>query len=70
MPTLETIVNGLKFKNPFVIGSGPPGTNANVIRKAFDEGWGGVVAKTISMDASKVTNVAPRYARMRATGSK
>ena len=28
------------------------------------------VAKTISMDASKVTNVAPRYARMRATGSK
>lgn len=70
MPTLETSVNGLTFKNPFVIGSGPPGTNANVIRKAFDEGWGGVIAKTISMDASKVTNVAPRYARMRATGSK
>jgi len=70
MATLETTVNGMKFKNPFVIGSGPPGTNANVIRKAFDEGWGGVVAKTISMDASKVTNVAPRYARMRATGSK
>jgi len=70
MATLETTVNGLKFKNPFVIGSGPPGTNANVIRKAFDEGWGGVVAKTISMDATKVTNVARRYARMRATGSK
>jgi len=70
MATLETTVNGLNFKNPFVIGSGPPGTNANVIRKAFDEGWGGVVAKTISMDASKVTNVAPRYARMRATDSK
>jgi dihydroorotate dehydrogenase subfamily 1 len=70
MATLETTVNGLKFKNPFVIGSGPPGTNANVIRKAFDEGWGGVVAKTISMDASKVTNVAPRYARMRAQNSK
>ncbi len=70
MQTLETTVNGLTFKNPFVIGSGPPGTNANVIRKAFDEGWGGVVAKTISMDASKVTNVAPRYARMRAQNSK
>ena len=70
MSTLETTVNGIKFKNPFVIGSGPPGTNSNVIRKAFDEGWGGVVAKTISMAASKVTNVAPRYARMRATGSK
>ena len=27
MPTLETTVNGLKLPNPFVIGSGPPGTN-------------------------------------------
>jgi len=70
MPTLETTVDGLHFKNPFLIGSGPPGTNANVIRKAFDEGWGGVIAKTISLDASKVVNVAPRYARMRATDSK
>ena len=70
MSTLESTVNGLTFKNPFVIGSGPPGTNANVIRKAFDEGWGAVIAKTISIDASKVTNVAPRYARMRANGSK
>ena len=37
MPTLEVTVNGLKLPNPFVIGSGPPGTNANVIGKAFDE---------------------------------
>jgi len=70
MTNLAVTVNGLKFKNPFVIGSGPPGTNANVINKAFAEGWGGVVAKTISLEAEKVTNVAPRYARMRATGSK
>jgi dihydroorotate dehydrogenase subfamily 1 len=70
MTNLAVTVNGLKFKNPFVIGSGPPGTNANVINKAFAEGWGGVVAKTISLEADKVTNVAPRYARMRATGSK
>src|SRR5688500_2540442 len=65
MPTLETTVNGLKLPNPFVIGSGPPGTNANVIGKALDEGWGAVIAKTISLDASKVVNVAPRYARLR-----
>jgi dihydropyrimidine dehydrogenase (NADP+)/dihydropyrimidine dehydrogenase (NAD+) subunit PreA len=65
MPTLEITVNGLNLPNPFIIGSGPPGTNANVIGKAFDEGWGGVVAKTISLDASKVINVAPRYARLR-----
>lgn len=66
--TLEVNVNGLNLPNPFIIGSGPPGTNANVIGKAFDEGWGAVIAKTISLDASKVVNVAPRYARMRASG--
>ncbi|MCC6322086.1 MAG: NAD-dependent dihydropyrimidine dehydrogenase subunit PreA [Phycisphaerales bacterium] len=66
MADLSITVNGLSLPNPFIIGSGPPGTNANVIGKAFDEGWGAVIAKTISLDASKVVNVAPRYARMRA----
>src|ERR1044071_2372187 len=66
MPDLSVVIDGLRLPNPFVIGSGPPGTNANVIGKAFDEGWGAVIAKTISLDASKVVNVAPRYARMRA----
>lgn len=65
MADLSVTVDGLKMPNPFVIGSGPPGTNANVINKAFEEGWGAVIAKTISLDASKVVNVAPRYARMR-----
>ena len=66
MPTLETVVDGIKLANPFIIGSGPPGTNANVCLKAIDEGWGAVAIKTISLDASKVINVAPRYARLRA----
>ncbi|MCC6678307.1 MAG: NAD-dependent dihydropyrimidine dehydrogenase subunit PreA [Phycisphaerales bacterium] len=66
MPDLSITVDGLRLPNPFIIGSGPPGTNANVIAKAFDEGWGAVIAKTISLDASKVINVAPRYARLRA----
>ena len=64
MPTLETTVDGLKFKNPFVIASGPPGTNMNVINKAFKEGWGAVIAKTVSLDAGKVVNVTPRYAKL------
>jgi hypothetical protein len=38
MPTLTTTVDGLKLPNPFVIGSGPPGTNLNVITRAFREG--------------------------------
>ena len=64
MPTLATTVDGLKLPNPFIIGSGPPGTNLNVITKAFKEGWGAVIAKTISLDASKVVNVTPRYAKL------
>lgn len=51
--------------NPFLIGSGPPGTNANVVGKALASGWGGVIVKTISLDAEKVVNVTPRYARLR-----
>jgi dihydroorotate dehydrogenase subfamily 1 len=64
MPTLATTVDGLKLPNPFVVGSGPPGTNLNVIYKAFEEGWGAVIAKTVSLDASKVINVTPRYAKL------
>lgn len=66
MPTLATTVDGLKLPNPFIIGSGPPGTNLNVITKAFQEGWGAVIAKTVSLDASKVVNVTPRYAKLHA----
>jgi dihydroorotate dehydrogenase subfamily 1 len=69
MPTLANTVNGLKLPNPFVIGSGPPGTNANVIGKAFDEGWGAVICKTVSLEADKVVNVQPRYARLRSRES-
>ncbi len=66
MPTLQTTVDGLKLPNPFVIGSGPPGTNLNVISRAFKEGWGAVIAKTVSLDASKVVNVTPRYGKLMA----
>ena len=66
MPTLSTTVAGLKLPNPFIIASGPPGTNLNVISKAFREGWGAVVAKTVSLDSSKVVNVSPRYAKLHA----
>lgn len=69
MPTLQTTVDGLTLPNPFVIGSGPPGTNANVIGKAFDEGWGAVICKTVSLEAEKVINVQPRYARLRSRES-
>lgn len=70
MSTLATTVDGLKLPNPFIIASGPPGTNLNVIAKAFQEGWGAVIAKTISLDSTKVINVTPRYAKLVAADGK
>src|SRR3982750_3430802 len=67
--SLEITVNGIEFPNPFLLGSGPPGTNARVITKSFDAGWGGVVAKTVSLESAKVVNVAPRYGKLRSRTS-
>src|SRR5438132_10177758 len=66
---LSITVNGMKFDNPFLLGSGPPGTNGKVIARSYDLGWGGMVCKTFSLDASKVINTAPRYAKLRGRGS-
>ena len=52
-PDLSVEVNGLRLPNPFVIGSGPPGTNYAVMKRAFQEGWGAVIAKTVSLEAAK-----------------
>jgi dihydroorotate dehydrogenase subfamily 1 len=65
VPSLEITVNGLKFPNPFVIGSGPPSTNATIMSKAFAAGWGGVVAKTTALSDTSVVNVQPRYGKLR-----
>lgn len=62
---LSVTVNGMKFENPFMLASGPPGTNARVIAKSYDLGWGGMVIKTISLEAGKVINTAPRYGKLR-----
>jgi dihydropyrimidine dehydrogenase (NADP+) len=48
-PDLSVTVNGLHMPNQFVIGSGPPGTNYTVMKRAFDEGWGAVIAKTVRL---------------------
>ena len=62
--SLAITVDGVRFVNPFVIGSGPPSTNAVVINKAFAAGWGGVVAKTTSLTDTEVVNVQPRYGKL------
>lgn len=65
---LGITVDGLHFDNPFLLGSGPPGTNAKVICKAFALGWGSVVAKTTCLSDTEVVNVVPRYGKLRTPG--
>ena len=70
MTDLSIEVNGIRFMNPFLLGSGPPGTNGKVIRRSFELGWGGIVCKTLSLDNNKVHNTAPRYGKLKShTGS-
>src|SRR6201999_3171527 len=57
--------NGFKLPNPFVLSFGTPGTNARVVAKSYEEGWGGAVAKTVSLESAKVVNVVPRYGKLR-----
>lgn len=62
---LSITVNGVTFPNPFLAGSGPPTTNGRTIMNAYEAGWGGAVAKTISLESHKVKNVSPRYGKLK-----
>lgn len=65
---LEVYSNGVRFENPFLVGSGPPSTNAKTVARSFDAGWGGSVLKTFSLDHTKVRNIAPRYGKLNEDG--
>ena len=64
MADISIEVDGIRFVNPFILASGPPGTNGKVIQRSFELGWGGIVCKTISLDHSQVHNTVPRYAKL------
>ena len=66
---LSITVNGMHFHNPFLLAAGPPTTNGHVIAKAFDAGWGGVIAKTTCLESDKIINVVPRYGQLRSADS-
>jgi dihydropyrimidine dehydrogenase (NAD+) subunit PreA len=58
MPDLSVDFCGVKSPNPFWLASGPPTNTAYQVMKAFDEGWGGAVWKTIG---EPIINTASRY---------
>jgi dihydropyrimidine dehydrogenase (NAD+) subunit PreA len=67
MADLSINFAGIKSPNPFWLASAPPTNSAYQVQKAFDEGWGGAVWKTIG---APVLNVCNRYGTMDYKGSK
>eukprot|EP01125_Pyxidicula_operculata_P018237 TRINITY_DN6477_c0_g1_i1.p1 TRINITY_DN6477_c0_g1~~TRINITY_DN6477_c0_g1_i1.p1 ORF type:complete len:1026 (-),score=284.33 TRINITY_DN6477_c0_g1_i1:104-2800(-) len=59
---------GITFPNPFGLASATPCTTADMIRRAFEQGWGFAVTKTFGLDKDLVTNVSPRIVRGSTSG--
>jgi dihydropyrimidine dehydrogenase (NADP+) len=59
---------GLRFKNPFGLASATPATSADMIRRAFEQGWSFAVTKTFGLDHDLITNVSPRIVRGSTSG--
>src|SRR5687767_6321111 len=58
MADLKVNFAGVESPNPFWLASGPPTNTYGQVAKAFDEGWGGAVWKTIG---EPIINVYSRY---------
>ncbi len=58
MTDLTTNCGGIKSPNPFWLASAPPTNTAYQVCRAFEQGWGGAVWKTIG---EPVMNVCNRY---------
>ena len=58
MADLSVNFAGIKSPNPFWLASAPPTNSGYQVMKAFDEGWGGAVWKTLGVP---VVNVSSRY---------
>lgn len=64
---INTTFCGLKLNNPFILASGPPTRNAEMIIRGLSHGWAGAVTKTISLSPSQSPK--PRLAVLKQTKS-
>jgi dihydropyrimidine dehydrogenase (NAD+) subunit PreA len=67
MADLSIDCAGIKSPNPFWLASAPPSNSAYQVCKAFEQGWGGAVWKTIG---EPVMNICNRYAAIDYNGQK
>lgn len=61
MANLQSEFLGIKSPNPFWLASAPPTDKQYNVERAFREGWGGVVWKTLGEDPPIVNVNGPRY---------
>jgi dihydropyrimidine dehydrogenase (NAD+) subunit PreA len=60
-PSLEIDFCGLHFQNPFCLSSSPVSNTAEMIARAFEAGWGGVLYKTVGLEeAYQIVDPTPR----------
>lgn len=50
---------GVHFPNPFLLSAAPPTDDLDMLRAAFEAGWGGAVLKTTSVETEAVNLVYP-----------
>lgn len=55
---------GIEMPNPFILSSGPPTGTGEMIKRAFEAGWGGAVTKTLGLNKDLMANVTPRLASL------
>jgi len=54
---------GMHFPNPLMLASAPPTRTAEMIKRAFDAGWGGAVTKSIALNPAE--DLQPRLQPLR-----
>ncbi len=62
---LTTTLGTLTLPNPFILASGPPTASGEMIRRAFQAGWGGAVIKTIHPDQVEIQDLSPRFGALK-----
>jgi dihydropyrimidine dehydrogenase (NAD+) subunit PreA len=67
---MATEIVGVPLENPFVLASAPPTASISMIERALQQGWAGVVTKTIVPDEMEIHDVSPRFNAIRSGRSK
>ncbi|MCK4659946.1 MAG: NAD-dependent dihydropyrimidine dehydrogenase subunit PreA [Phycisphaerae bacterium] len=61
---------GVRFRNPFLLSAAPPSDDLDMVRSAFEAGWGGAVLKTTSVETEPVDLAYPMMSALHYEGGR